>query len=102
MPAQGINLLFLKPMSLKNKLSFILATFCLILALSLSPAQAQEDNADCQIIYGGQVCGISEPPVVDTAGQSQILYTLSAALYSTGLVSFILAKNSSHLIPKLS
>lgn len=90
-------------MSFKNKLSFILASLSLALALSLSPVQAQEENADCQIVYGGQVCGISDqPPIVDTAGQSQILYTLSAALYSTGLISFILAKNSHRLLPHLS
>jgi len=85
-------------MTRKNKLSLSLATAFLSLALFISPAKA-EDNGDCQIVYGGQVCGSSTPEIVDTAGEVELLYALSGVLYTTGLTSFVLAKKADKLVP---
>ncbi len=84
----------------KTKLTLSLATALFVTALLITPAKA-EDNGNCQIVYGGQVCGSSTPKIVDTAGEAEVLYTISGVLYGTGLFSFILAKNAGNFVPKI-
>ena len=76
-------------MTLLNKLSFILASLFLVLAIN----QARATTAfaqECVTVYGGQVCGSHTP--VDTDLPTESLYSISAILYSTGLASFVLSK----------
>lgn len=75
-------------MSLRNKLTFALASLFLILAIN--QASATSANAECTVNYGGQVCGAHTPVATDLNTES--LYTLSTLLYSTGLASFLFAK----------
>ena len=83
-----------------TKLTFALATLVLGLAIKTTQVQAQ-DNSNCVINYGGQVCGASTPPIAGTAGETDVLYTLSGILYTTGLTSFVIAKKADKIIPFL-
>lgn len=76
------------------------ATLLFMVALLITPAKAA-DSGDCQIVYGGQVCGSATPEIAETAGSADVLYTLSGTLYGTGLLSFIAAKNADKFVPKI-
>lgn len=84
-------------MTLKNKLSFGLASFFLILAIN--QARVTPVEAECTVNYGGEVCGTHTPVATDLDTES--LYTISAILYSTGLASFVMAKNAGKMVPFL-
>jgi len=87
-------------MTKKILLITILATSILFLGLS-SDAQADYGQPTCTVTYGGgEICGEHTP--VDTAADTNILYTSSAILYSLGLGNFILAKNAHKFVPFLS
>ncbi len=81
-----------------QKISLVLATLLLALALFTDQIQAQDEN--CVTTYGGgQICGAHTP--VYTGADSTTLYTLSAILYGAGLTSLVLAKNADKLVPFL-
>lgn len=83
----------------KYKLTLALAFAVLALAIHSERVQA-DDYAVCTPVYGGgQICGARTP--VATGAETDILYTLSAVLYTTGLGSFIVAKKADKLIPFL-
>ena len=84
---------------MKQKLILTLATLTLLLALSKGSVRAQDET--CQYVYGGQVCASSTPEIVDTSGESNLLFTISGLLYTTGLTSFVLAKNTDKFVPKI-
>ena len=84
-------------MKQKTKLTLILASLVLVLALRTESALAEEAEITCTPVYGGgQICGSHTP--VATGADTEILYSLSALLYSTGLGSFILAKNATRFV----
>lgn len=84
-----------------TKTTLILASAIFALATFKSLAYASDEVVtNCQYVYGGgQICGTHTP--VNTAGESSILFTLSAALYGTGLTSMILGKNAEKFTPFL-
>lgn len=87
-------------MNKKFAISTILATAMLVMGVFHGNASASEVITNCQFVYGGgQICGTHTP--VDTAGESSLLFTASAALYGTGLLSLIVGKNADKFVPFL-
>ena len=84
-------------MKLATKLSLTLATLTLALAVSGSVVKAAEDQPTCTPVYGGgQICGSYTP--VPTGADTDILYSISLLLYTTGTTSFVLSKKANSLI----
>lgn len=84
-------------MKLTTKLSLTLATLTLALAVSGTNAKANEEKLSCTPVYGGgQICGSYTP--VPTGADTDILYSLSLLLYTTGTTSFVLSKKAASLI----
>jgi hypothetical protein len=86
-------------MKLVTKISLGLATAIFALALHTTHVQAEE-LTNCQFVYGGgQICGTHTP--VDTGLDTNTLFTVAAALYTSGLGSFVLARNADKIVPFL-
>lgn len=84
-------------MKLTTKLSLSLATLTMALAVSGTSAKAADSQPACTPVYGGgQICGSYTP--VPTGADTDILYSLSLLLYTTGTTSFVLSKKANSLI----
>jgi hypothetical protein len=87
-------------MKLQTKISLSLATLVFAMAFFTAKADAKEELSNCQFVYGGgQICGVHTP--VDTGLEANALFTLSAALYASGLGSFVVARNADKMVPFL-
>ena len=87
-------------MKLVTKISLTLATVFFGLAFAAAQVEASDELTNCQYVYGGgQICGTHTP--VDTGFASDSLFTLSAALYTSGLGSFVIARKADKLGPFL-